>query len=75
MTPRGPIGREQAGSPAVNRTGFLGVVVLKFGAYAPGALAGTGHLPPRSPTNSICRTGPRSSGGHPEEQGPDAGEA
>src|SRR5215218_9261828 len=27
MTPRGPIGREQAGSPAVNRTGFLGVVL------------------------------------------------
>jgi hypothetical protein len=24
MTPRGPIGREPAGSPAVNRTGFLG---------------------------------------------------
>jgi hypothetical protein len=26
MTPRGPIGREQAGLPAGYRTGFLGVV-------------------------------------------------
>jgi hypothetical protein len=61
MTPRGPIGREQAGSPAVNRTGFLGVVLLKFGPSSPGAYARTGHLPTRYPTNNICRTGPRSS--------------
>jgi hypothetical protein len=39
MTPRGPIGREQAGSPAGHRTGFLGVVLLKFGPSSPGAHA------------------------------------
>src|SRR6266511_3336181 len=39
--PRGPICREQAGSPAVNRTGFLGVVLLKFSS------SGYPHWAPR----------------------------
>jgi hypothetical protein len=39
MTPRGPIAREQAGSPAGHRTGFLGVVLLTFGPSSPGAHA------------------------------------
>jgi hypothetical protein len=61
MTPRGPIGREQAGSPAVNRTGFLGVVLLKLGPSSRAAHARICHLPRRCPPSSTRRTGPRRS--------------
>ncbi len=71
MTPRGPIGREQAGSPAVNRTGFLGVVLLKFsssgyphGAPTPGSATYQGRYPP----SSIRRTVPP--GHHSYSSGP-----
>jgi hypothetical protein len=59
MTLTGPIGREQAGSPAIK--GFLGVVLLKLGPSSRSAHARTGHQPRRHPPSSIRRTGPRRS--------------
>src|SRR5215216_411148 len=40
--PQGPIGREQAGSPAGHPDGALGVVLLKFGPSSPGVHARIG---------------------------------
>jgi hypothetical protein len=79
MTPRGPIGREQAGSPAGHPDGVLGGRPSQVRAILTGRpRQGPATYQGRYPTNSIRRTAPRRSPlvqGHPEEQGPRRGEA
>jgi hypothetical protein len=57
--PQGPIGREQAGSPAGHPDGFLGVVLLKFG---PSSRPRQDRPPTKADLpSSIRRTGPHRS--------------
>jgi hypothetical protein len=53
MTPRGPIGREQAGSPAGHPDGVLGGRPSQVRAILTGRPRRIGHLPRRDPPSSI----------------------